>query len=55
MKYHKKLDDNTWVTFDEGEDMEWGEQIKTLIALIVICGTLGGLIGFVCWLMEFSC
>ena len=38
MKQHKKLDDNTWVSFDDGEDMEWGEFLKGLLGFIVVVG-----------------
>jgi hypothetical protein len=48
MKYHKQLDDKTWVSFDDGEDVEWGDFFDGLkfmvlyiaLPMILICGIL---------------
>ena len=38
MKYFKQLDDKTWVSFDEGEDMEWEELLDGLkLGFFYIC------------------
>lgn len=38
MKYHKQLDDKTWVSFDDGEDMEWGDILDTLKDFLLVVG-----------------
>ena len=42
MKYYKQLDDKTWVSFDDGEDMEWGDIFDILKAFffLIILPTL---------------
>ena len=52
MKYHKKLDDKTWVTFEEGEDMEWKDLWDLLRLSLVVFVPLVSIFGLICWLFE---
>ena len=52
MKYFKQLDDKTWVSFDEGEDMEWEELLDGLKLGFFIYVPLISAFCLICWLFE---